>query len=211
MGRMFKLDKEPFRKGEVLYAKRKVTIEPGVTVLVGCNGTGKTTLLKHYIKDQLRAAKIPYMEYDNLSDGGNNARQMALRQGRMDLLAELACSSEGEQISTNIGNVAGRMGQFVKTHKGAAEMWFLFDAIDSGLSIDNVLDVKAFFKTVIERNPGTDVYIVVSANAYEMARGEKCLDVRGCRYREFKTYESFRKFILKSKEAKIARYAGCGA
>jgi hypothetical protein len=45
-----------------------------------------------------------------------------------------------------------------------------------------------------------DIYIVISANEYELARCEKCFDVQNCKYREFKTYDSFRKFILKSRE-----------
>lgn len=206
MSRTFKLDREPFCKGERLFEQTKVTIEPGVTVLVGCNGTGKTTLLRHYIAPQLQKAKVPFIEYDNLLDGGNSAKQWALDTNNIGRLISLAQGSEGEQIVINIGAVAGKMGRFAQDHKGSSEMWFLFDAIDSGLSIDNVQDVKEqLFRTVIDRNPGTDVYIVVSANAYEMAGGEKCLDVRGCRYRAFKTYDSFRKFILKSRELKNKR------
>ena len=207
MSRTFKLDKDPYGENEVLYAKRKVTIEPGVTVLVGCNGTGKTTLMRHYIMPQLEKAKIPYMKYDNLTDGGNNARQEALDRSEMRLLAMLGFSSEGEQIFTNIGTVARKMNRFVRENKETKEMWFLFDAIDSGLSIDNVQDVKEqLFQTVIETNPDADVYIIVSANAYEMCRGEQCLDVRSGKYRQFKTYDAFRKFIEKSRKLKDERY-----
>lgn len=53
------------------------------------------------------------------------------------------------------------------------EMWFFFDAIDSGLSVDNIVDVKEYmFKTIFRTAPNTDIYIVVTANEYEFARGE---------------------------------------
>ena len=44
MSRIFKLNKDPYDTCEILFKKKEVEIMPGVTVLVGCNGTGKTTL-----------------------------------------------------------------------------------------------------------------------------------------------------------------------
>lgn len=49
-----------------------MTINPGVTVLVGCNGIGKTTFLRQ-LRNKLKKSDIPYIEYDNLHDGGNNS------------------------------------------------------------------------------------------------------------------------------------------
>ena len=54
----------------------------------------------------------------------------------------------------------------------------MLDAVDSGLSVDNIVDVKEqLFKTILEYNYGNEIYIVISANEYEMARGEQCFDV----------------------------------
>ena len=59
------------------------------------------------------------------------------------------------------------------------ERWLLLDAIDSGFSIDNVIEAKDFFKMVINdfADHGYELYIVVSANEYELANGEDCFDV----------------------------------
>lgn len=207
MSRTFKLDKDPFGCDQIIYTKKKVTIEPGVTILVGTNGAGKTTLIDWYIEEQLKRDKIPNLKYDNLHDGGNHARQRALNCGSIKLLATLTVSSEGEQIRTNTGTMASKIGKFVRDHKDAPELWFMFDALDSGLSIDNIIDIKEqLFQTIIETNPDKDIYIIVAANSYEMCRGEKCLDVRNCKYVQFKTYEAYRKFVLKSRELKNARY-----
>lgn len=206
MSRTFKLDREPYDNG-ILYLKKKVTINPGITILAGCNGSGKTTLMDYYIKPQLDKEGIPNIKYNNLYDGGNNARQSALNNHRMDMLAMLACSSEGEQIHINLGNVAEKIGRFIRSNEFASEVWFMFDAIDSGLSIDYIIDVKEnLFNLIIETNPDKDVYIIVAANSYEMCRGEQCLDVHTGNYKTFKTYEAYRKFVLKSKEWKEKRY-----
>ena len=69
MGRKFKLWKDPYDCGIDLYKKKTIEIKTGVTVLVGCNGIGKTTLL-HCIKDSLKKEKIPCMEFNNLIEGG---------------------------------------------------------------------------------------------------------------------------------------------
>lgn len=80
------------------------------------------------------------------------------------------------------------------------------DAVDSGLSVDNIVDVKdLLFKTILEYNYGNDIYIVISANEYEMARGEQCFDVYNGKYVTFNDYEEYRNMILERKEWKEER------
>ena len=50
-----------------------------------------------------------------------------------------------------------------------------------------------------------DVYVLISANSYEMCRNSQCFDVRNCKYRLIRTYHEFSKFILKSRELKDIR------
>lgn len=84
----------------------------------------------------------------------------------------------------------------------------MFDAIDSGLSVDNVVDIKMnLFDLVIKdaEESGLDVYIIISANEYELARNSSCFDVNSGKYIEFNSYEDFRKFILSSRKKKDKR------
>ena len=202
--REFKITRDPNDCGN-LYYRTKVEFQPGLTVLVGCNGCGKTTLINQ-IKRRLEKEDIPYVHYDNLHDGGSNARSKAGFYGDISFLATAVCSSEGENIVMNMGNIAREMGSLTRKHPDAKELWFLLDAIDSGLSIDNVVDLKEYlFKTVIEHNKDKDVYLVVSANAFEMCRGEKCFDTYLCKYVDINSYEEYRDFILKSRERKEKR------
>ena len=151
-----------------------------------------------------------YVEFDNEHDGGHNARSRAAYHDDFSFLATSLCSSEGENIVMNLGNLASKMGRYTGTcdREGLQdEYWFLLDAVDSGLSIDNIDDLKQYlFKTIIDRHPDKSVYILVTANSYEMCRGEQCLDVHSGTYREFEDYENYRKFIMDCRETKDKRW-----
>ena len=189
-----------------LFAKRTVTIETGLTVLVGCNGAGKTTMLRQ-IEQSLSDDGIPYLYHSNLTFGEKEAKSEAAFYGDFRFVADILASSEGENIINIVAAIAKRMGQLSQRNTNAKELWFLFDAIDSGLSIDNIVEIKeTLFKHVQEFEQGKDIYFVVSANEYEMARGERCFDVMHSKYRQFKTYDSFRKFVLKTRGEKDKRY-----
>lgn len=205
MSRTFEITKAPYDSNVRMYLNSKVTINPGLTVLVGCNGSGKTTLLI-YIKETLKALNIPYISYDNLIDGSYMAISTHMLYNDIVSVAELATSSEGEQIYFNLGNIASDIGRFIQNNRDAAELFILLDAIDSGLSIDNILEIKeGLFKAILSDNPDKDVYILVCANSFEMSIDAPCLDVRTGKYRTFKSYNSYRNFILKSRTYKENR------
>lgn len=206
MSRRFCIPKDPHETGESIYAKSRITIKPGLTVLVGCNGSGKSTLIRH-IGYKLKKLRIPFFDYDNLFEGGKNAKDWALQvSGNMNLLIDLATSSEGEQIYINFGEMCRKLGLFVRTNAMEKELWIMLDAIDSGLSIDYIDELKGFLKDmVIGGNKDKDVYILVSANAYELCRDEWCFDVHNGVYTSFKDYEDYRDFVLRSRERKDKR------
>ena len=110
--REFKLIRNPNECGN-LYYRTSATFEPGVTVLIGCNGCGKTSLI-YQIKRQLEKEDIPFVHYDNLHHGGSNARQKAGFYGDVEFMATSMCSSEGENIVLNMGNVAREMGTLTR-------------------------------------------------------------------------------------------------
>ena len=204
----FKIVRDYYDRKEYIYEKTSVTLKPGVTVLVGCNGAGKTTLI-YQLQEKCRKAEIPYFSFDNYLDGGRSAMSKLGFFGDTDALVQDFVASEGERISNNMGRQAAQMGRFVMSNKGAEKLFFFFDAIDSGLSIDNVLEIKRYlFDTVIEdsQSRGTEVYIIVSANEYEMARGEQCLDTQSLKYVKIDTYDDYRNLIIQSRQKKNKRY-----
>ena len=148
--------RDPYEPKEYLYTKKEFEFKPGVTVLVGCNGCGKTTLL-HQIKDYLKSKKVPVLSFDNLHDGGSNARSEAAAMNDFTFLATASFSSEGENIVMNVGRLAKNLRPFIQTGESqnrgdrlckafARAVWgdqeepevpnerlLLLDAIDSGL------------------------------------------------------------------------------
>lgn len=193
---------------ETIYEKNSVNLKTGLTVLVGCNGSGKTTMLKQ-IKNHCREENIPILEFDNLHDGGSNSLSAAGFFGDTNFLMEGMTSSEGEVINMNLCKFAGKMGSFVRKHSDSERLLFLMDAIDSGLSIDYILELKnLLFKTVMDdlNAKGIEVYIVASANEYELAREEQCLDVISCKYVNINTYDDYRKLVIESRKKKNKRY-----
>ena len=225
------ITRSPYNPKEYIYTKKEFEFKPGVTGLVGCNGCGKTTLL-HQIKEYLKDKKVPVMEFDNLHDGGSNMRARAAARGDFATLGTSLCSSEGEGIIISLNNIARDIGTFVSTGKSndpsddlckafaravwgdnqyeeeiPNERWILFDAIDSGLSVDNVVDLKEhLFKPIMETSQNLNVFLICACNEYELANGEQCMDVHTGKYITFSGYESYRKFILKSREVKDRRY-----
>ncbi len=232
MSRKFTLHKRYYGEDYDLYKKKTITIKEGLTVLVGCNGIGKTTLLRQ-IKDQCKKEDIPVLSFDNLKEGGGHAVSSAGFYGDFGFMATAMASSEGENIVMNIGKLASNLRGFIKNGevKGNSdalarafakamwgegeedekevpnERWLLLDAVDSGLSVDNIVDIKEYlFKTIFADKGDTKVYIVVSANEYEMARGENCFDVYNGKYVKFKDYEEYRDFVIESRKIKDQRY-----
>lgn len=205
MSRTFNVSKKPYDEA-ILYKKTKIIIEPGVTILTGCNGAGKTTLLRT-IKAQLKRDNVPCFCFDNRAEGGSTSVSKANFYGNMNLFAALFISSEGEQIMINIEEQAAAIGSFMRKHGDAKEVWLLFDAVDSGFSIDNIVDLKELlFKTILNDRGDRDVYIVCTANSYEMCNGEKCFDIYTGKYVSFNNYEDYRNYILTSRKQKDKRY-----
>lgn len=209
MSKCFMIPTRPYDSSIKFYNKAKIEIQPGVTVLVGCNGSGKSTLMS-LMMDQIGEEGLQYVKFDNEHDGGINAADAAGHRGDFELLATLVRSSEGEKIVINTGQHAVKCGRYTSKIRDAGEqkeLWFFFDAVDSGMSIDNIIDIKEhLFDTILSSTKGLDTYIIVSANSYEMASGRNCFDVIHGKYINFENYEDYRTFILNTKQLKDKRY-----
>ena len=228
--RIFNVETRPYGK-EKIFTKKRIEIKPGVTILVGCNGAGKTTLLQ-LIKEQLKQENVPCISFNNLHEGGSNSRSEAFYNNDIQLFASLTYCSEGECIATNLMNLSKKLTYFMEHGKTndrfsklnnlmkelitngdeqqsepVKERWVLLDAVDSGFSIDNIIDLKEYLlKPLTELDFDGELYIVISANSFEMANGEQCLDVYNGKYTTFSDYEDYKNFILKSRERKEKRY-----
>lgn len=193
-----KFPEDYYGMGYSLFKKNKVTIREGLTVLIGCNGAGKSTFLRICGELLDKEPDTLVLKYSNQFDGGKTAQDMALLQGNTDKLARLSFGSEGEAMAENLATLAGKIGTKVRNSE-AKNIVLLLDAMDSGYSIDNIIEMKGFFDFLQAEEPNRTFYIIAAANSFELARNENCLDIQEMKYRKFTTYEGYRNFILKTR------------
>ena len=80
--------------GYSLYGRDEVTIRPYLTVLVGCNGSGKSTFLK-IVESEIKGNEDTLViKYNHLWDG-RYAKDKALLRGDMETAARMFMASEG--------------------------------------------------------------------------------------------------------------------
>ena len=98
-----------------------------------------------------------------------------------DLFAK-AAGSEKEEIATK-------------------ERWILFDAVDSGLSIDMIFIFKDMLQNAVDYFKKNDynLFIVVAANSFELAKDMRCIDVITGKQVQFDDYTKYRQFVLESR------------
>lgn len=229
MSRVIKMWRDPYDTGFSTCRRKKVEFQTGVTVLVGCNGSGKSTML-HNVRDKLKEENVPIFFFDNEKDGGSRSISEEMFYGNIDFGVTAMGSSEGENISMNLGKCAAKWRKFLKTGDNGDrinpfakimkiddkedgereipnERWILLDAMDSGYSIDNIIEMKSLFNLVLEdaQKLGIELYIVVSSNEYELTHETNCMDVTEGRYLTFKNYEDYKKFILHTRKKKDKR------
>lgn len=191
-----------------MYRKKTITIDSGLTVLVGCNGSGKTTLMKQF-KDYCEEKEIPVV-YKNMEGIESELKATSTLHSNFEKLSIVMSSSEGEVLREGIGQTITSCGTFIAkiVKEDHDKIMILLDATDSGSSIDNILDLKDSIYFMIEDILSNNVepYIIISANAYEVANGENCFLVNEGKYHRFKDYEEYKKYILKTAEYKYNRY-----
>lgn len=183
----------PYTKKE-LYKKNKVSFKNGVTILVGRNGIGKSTLL-HQIKSFCDNNNIKNYSYDNYREGGQNAHSYYAFKEDFTSLANTLFHSEGEQIYYNLGQNISRIGNFIKNNKEEKQLFILLDALDSGLDCEGFVQINNLFK-IMQNDFDGELYIILSANNYGLVEGNNCFDVEKCEYINIKCYNDFKNIIL---------------
>lgn len=174
-----------------------ISINEGITSLVGRNGSGKTTLL-HQIKEHYKDNNdYQILEYSNLTDGGHNALGRYLNVSNdMESLACAAMSSEGQAMMYNFGDFCSKIGSSIRTSNGK-KMIILIDAMDSGTSINNIRELNDLFNLVVDdaKVKNVTVYLIIACNSYESVKNHDCIYVRSGKHYKFNSYEEYSDFI----------------
>lgn len=200
---------DPAESGRKLYRKKTVFFRPNrITPLVGCNGVGKSSML-HVLASTLKVNRYFNIFYDNLNSGAKNKIGGSFFSNDFSMTAQLLCSSEGENIHTITISELGKVVQILegkikrdtsyRPYRDTDHVFILLDAIDSGSSIDNIINLKMHMNTLIElaKKNNKNLYIIIAANSFELARNELCWDTFGSKEIEFGTdYEAYRKYVV---------------
>lgn len=222
------LEKCPYEKGDILFLKGLVEIPEGLTVITGCNGSGKSTLL-YDIERRYKDDDWYIVSYREKEDGRGNSMSSYIFSEDYQAVASVFSASEGEAVfrnyakkvyqeiaafrdtkiaSRNPENIGLLRYKYIRMDK-AKNLLVILDGIDSGVSLDMTIDIKNFIHTILKdlhtRIPEVPVYILVSSNSWEFCEGERCLDARSLKFKEFSSYEEYRKYILDSRKKKEHR------
>lgn len=220
-GLEFTVYKDPIEEGQYIYKKSKFWLKPGVTCLIGCNGSGKTTLFNSIYDimqtndnksddDATKINNVKYIRLNNYSSGSRELMQQALFMGDMSTVLSQAQSSEGEQIVGWLCKYASSLGTNVRSLEKGSHLIVSFDAIDSGLSYDNIVDVRNhLFSPMLDdaKKRGINLYILVATNTYALcddASYDKMF-IHNFKHIKVNSYKSFVKYVIKSREIKDNR------
>ena len=199
------------RKGKTdsnIYTKNKLVLEPGITNLIGCNGCGKSTLLEQ-IEKQCVKNNIPVYHYNDRREGGHSMIQRFLNMNNTSLMASMFLSSEGERIRLAMNATTSSIRNIIEeaNNMPVKRCVILFDAIDSGLSVDGIRNLKEGISAIPTLAKDVEIYIIIASNSYEMTLGVNNMDTHRLAYKKnFSSYNSFCKFIMQSRTLVNDRY-----
>lgn len=224
----FKIEREPYEEGQKIFTKTKLVLEPNtISCFVGCNGSGKTTIINEII-DNLRKAKAKEVIADYYSNsmkkifGKGNEENHDIFYINFDKYTKttfsdmdyflndfaLAYSSTGESIMKRFGDNMSVIGSLLRALHDKT-VFIFFDDCDAGTSIDMIQDIKECFNYMIadcEKNNLT-YYFILTANSFELCKDLDCISVHDLTHKHFSSYNTFKNFVLKSREKKDKREA----
>ena len=206
------------------YTKResipvKYNINPGITMLIGPNGSGKTTTLSQLrslfstedglvkkwntieINNSIRNLYSSYL-YDNVYEETFTKSTWGATD-HIDRVAQTFENSEGQNMYDYLYYKINEIGQAVtkaiKNNKKG--IFLLFDGLDSGLSLDVINTIrKSVLEFIIEtekKRSNLEVYIICSANSYEFCNNYDCIDITNQKHITFTNYEDYEKYFVK--------------
>ena len=225
---IFEVPKKPYDE-EKFYNKTQLEIKPNtITCLLGCNGSGKTTLTRIIVEnlekyEHAKNIKLGYLDLSGLlGKKESNVHYCVFDKhsntckDEGDYYIQCAISntiSTGEDIVNRFGNILSKIGKTIhdiswQKDKDKPTLFLFFDDCDAGSSIDNIMEIKDIFKIIASdcEKWGITYYILFTANSYELCREFDNLSVHDFKPVKITTYESFKRFVLKSRKIKDKRF-----
>lgn len=198
---------KPFDDELKLYNRKNFTFLPGINSLVGCNGSGKSTLIDCFLTAYLDEHNIEYYKHNDRRTGGHNYMDKLLFTGDMQGIAQMYMASEGERIVCALDPVFGMLRSRFSKNRGKP-YFLIFDAIDSGMSVDEIIEIRDTFLDLIipdaEKEFGVTLYMIIAANNYEWCADDRIhnIDITNAKELKFTDYSEYKDFILNNRKHK---------
>ena len=194
--------------------------ENEIVCVIGCNGSGKTTLLEqiaqHLTYNDYFECEAMENPFSNIF-GNKKEKKGFLVNFTKDfdivtsfqnaILEQFSTStvSTGESLNYRFSIAAQVLGKYInEAITKQLPIVILYDDCDVGTSIDMQDDIIDFIRFLDKDLTDRKIKhcIVLTANSYELCKTFKCIDVTTFKEKTFKSYEGYKKFVLRSRKAK---------
>ena len=110
-------------------------------------------------------------------------------------------NSEGQNMWDYLYYQLYDIGKSVRNAKEQNKkgIFLLFDGLDSGLSLDKIYKLKQELLDFIIKTDETNdfkIFIICSANSFELSKGYDCVDVKTQEHIKFNNYEEYEKYFM---------------
>ena len=181
----------PFTGWYEQHPKFTVKFNHGVTILIGKNGSGKTSMINE-INAFLKKKNIPVYQYNQLVEGASTTGR-GIYTGDISVAATYMQSSEGEKVIVSYGNTLKNIQQFLFNNRDKEHVFLLCDGLDSGVSINIIKELNEIFDLL--QNDYPNIVIINTTNNYEFTRNRRCIVAESGEEITFDTYEEYARFI----------------
>lgn len=182
------IERDPHNQGEPLFVRDSVILHPGLTFLVGCNGSGKTAFLKE-------------VENGCKLQGGFDIYIYHPIEGVNESVGEAAAKS----FSLFIEDVYAK----VKEAPSRSKIVVLADLSEYGITADSISQLKNRISVSIlpdAESAQVELYVFVASPDFECLLDQECLDVQTFNRLHFNNYTSYKKYLMNSRKARDTRY-----
>lgn len=197
---------DPFNTGRKLYASQLVTFKPNeINTIIGCNSAGKSTMV-NIVDEILYTNGYPYVFYDNIDNSFKWLHERIHESIHYKNLSEgeVIAKASGKYINVIADIIRGTIirDKKFRKYRDLDNIFLLLDSIDSGYSIDNIINLSGILNGLIclAKENNKKLYIIAAANNFEFIKGNRSWDVQASKEIVFNDYNSYRQRIIETSE-----------